>query len=300
MRKASRIALRIVGGLVGLVVLVLVASWFVSGSRLGKHYDVAGTAVPVPADSASVARGETLATLYGCTGCHTATLAGQTMIDEFPFARLPSANLTRGRGGIGGAYSDADWERAIRHGIRKDGTPLFIMPSNEFNRMSDDELGRLIAYVKSVPPVDAFPASRTIYPLARVLHTFGAPVVSAELIDHTKQANPQPPPGPTLAYGEYVAGACRFCHGDDLKGQKAGGDPGAPPSPAIDATSIVGKWTEEQFVRTMRSGVTPEGWKLRTDYMPWPTVGQLRDDELHALYLYLHQTGTTPASRAAL
>jgi cytochrome c2 len=287
MRRGSRIALRIVGGLIALLVLVVLVSYVVSGVRLNKHYAVTGKAVPVPTDSASLARGRTLATLSGCTGCHTANLGGQTMIDGFPFAKLASSNLTRGQGGVATMYADADWDRAVRHGIRWDGTPLFLMPSHEFNRMSDDEFGRLLAYVKSVPPVDRTPATRVIYPLARVLHTFGAPLVPAEKIDHTSQRNPQPPPGPTLAYGEYVAGACKFCHGENLGGQKVGGEPGAPPSPPIGPSSVVGRWTEAQLIQTMRTGITPEGRKLRNEYMPWQVVGALGDDELRGLLMYL-------------
>jgi hypothetical protein len=172
------------------------------------------------------------------------------------------------------------------------------MPSHVFNRMSDDEFGRVLAYVKSVPPVNRTPAPRVIYPLARVLHTFrvGEPLVPAELIDHAAQRNPQPAPGPTLEYGEYVATACKFCHGENLGGQPVGGEPGAPPSPPIGPNSVVGHWTEAQFVQTMHTGVTPEGRKLRAQYMPWDAIGTLHDDELHALYTYLHQVPKQTAS----
>ena len=163
------------------------------------------------------------------------------------------------------------------------------MPSHEFNRISDDELGRLLAYLKTVPPVDRTPAPRTIYPLARVLHTFGAPLVPAEKIDHEAQANPQPPPGATLAYGEYVAGACKFCHGEDLGGQQVGGEPGAPPSPPIGPVSAAARWPDGQFIQTMRTGTTPDGRKLRNQYMPWEAIGQLSDDELRGLHMYLKQ-----------
>ena len=88
MRKASRIALRILGGLVALILLVVLGSYVVSGIRLRKHYDVTGKVVPVPTDSASLARGKALATLYGCTSCHKPDLGGQQMIDGFPFAKL--------------------------------------------------------------------------------------------------------------------------------------------------------------------------------------------------------------------
>lgn len=296
MRKPVRIALRIVGGLVGLILLVVIVTSAISEMRQRRHYDVAGKAVAIPSDSASLARGKVLATLYGCTGCHTPTLAGATIIDQFPMAKLTSANLTRGQGGIAATYTDADWDRAVRHGLKRDGTPLFLMPSHEYNRISDDEFGRVLAYVKSVPPVDKTPAPRSIYPLARAIHVFGAPLVPAEKIDHATQRNPQPPPGATLAYGEYVAGACKFCHGADLGGQAVGGEPGAPPSPPIGRASVVARWTEAQFFQTLRTGVTPEGRKLRPRYMPWTEIGQLTDDELRALQLYLKQGVSQTAS----
>jgi mono/diheme cytochrome c family protein len=296
MRKPVRIALRILGGLVGLILLVVLVSYFVSGSRLKKHYEVAGKEVPVPTDSASVARGKVIATLYGCTGCHTPSLAGQTMIDGFPFARLASSNITTGRGSAVADYTVADWDRAVRHGVRKDGTPLFIMPSDAFNRMNDEEFGRLVAYLKTAPPVDRAPAPRVIYPLARVIHTFGAPLVPAEKIDHATVRNPQPPRGTTIAYGDYIALSCKFCHGEDLGGREVGGEPGAPPSPPIGRASVVARWTEAQFFETMRTGVTPEGRKLRPQYMPWPEIGQLGDDELRALHMYLKQGVTQTAA----
>jgi cytochrome c553 len=290
MRKPLRIAGRILAGLLALVLLVVAVSYVVSGSRLKKQYAVSGANLAIPTDSASLARGRVYATLSGCTGCHTSSLGGQVMIDGFPFARLAAPNLTRGKGGIGATYSDADFERAIRHGIRRDGTPLFIMPSNEFNRFRDEETARLIAYVKSVPPVDNVTPPRTIYPMARVLHTFGAPLVPAEKIDHTTQRNVAPLPAPTLEYGEFLVGACKFCHGEDLGGQKVGGEPGAPPSPPIGKTSMPAKWTDAQFMQTMRTGVTPEGRKLQSKYMPWPEIGQLGDDELRAVLMALKKT----------
>jgi hypothetical protein len=169
------------------------------------------------------------------------------------------------------------------------------MPSNEFNRFRDEETARLIAYVRSVPPVDNVTPARTIYPLARVLHTFGAPLVAAEKIDHTTQRNVAPAPAPTMEYGEFLVGACQFCHGEDLGGQKVGGEPGAPPSPPIGPTGTPSRWTDAQFMQTMRTGVTPEGRKLRNQYMPWQAVGQLGDDELRAVLMVLKR-GTKKAS----
>jgi len=293
MRKVLRIIGNVLLGLVALILLVVVAGYVVSGMKLRKRYAIAPARITVPTDSASLARGYALATLSGCTGCHAANLGGQVMIDQFPVARLAAPNLTRGRGGVGAAYSDADWERAIRHGVRRNGDPLFIMPSGDFNQYRDEDVGQLIAYVKSVPPVDNTLPRRTIYPLFRVLHMFGASLVPAEKIDHTHQAVVAPPPGATVEYGKFVANGCSFCHGKDLKGQPVGGEPGAPPSPDVSRTGRVGKWSEAQFIQTLRTGVTPEGRRLVDRYMPWSAIGKLPDDELRGLYMYLQAPDST-------
>ena len=286
LRKALRITGRILAGLVALILVVVLVSYGVSAWRLKRQYQVPVSNIVAPTDSASIARGRALATIVGCTGCHTSTLGGQVMIDGFPFARLAAPNLTRGQGGVGATYTDADWERAIRHGVRRDGTPLFIMPANEYNRFRDEEVGRIIAYAKSVPAVDNATPPRTIYPLARVLHTFGVPLVPAEQIDHTRR-NDSPPPGATVEYGRFIGGACRFCHGENLAGREVGGEEGAPPSPPIGPSGTPSRWTDAQFIQAMRTGVTPEGRRLRNEYMPWQAIGQLSDDELRGILMYL-------------
>jgi len=287
MRKALRIVGKVLLGLVALILLVVVAGYAVSSMKLRKRYAIAPARIVVPTDSASLARGHALAALSGCTGCHTETLGGQVMIDQFPIARIAAPNITRGRGGVAAAYSDADWERAIRHGVRRNGDPLFFMPSSEYNEFRDEDVGQIIAYVKGVPPVDNTVPRRAVYPLFRVVHMFGAPLVEAEKIDHSRQRVVAPPPGATVAYGKFVSLGCRFCHGEDLKGQTVGGEPGAPPSPDITRTGAAGRWTEAQFIQTLRTGVTPAGRRLVARYMPWPAIGKLPDDELRGVWMYL-------------
>jgi mono/diheme cytochrome c family protein len=287
MRKAFRIIGKILLGLVALILLVVVAGYVVSAIRFKHRYAIAPTRLVVPADSASLARGEALAALSGCTGCHSATLGGQVMFSAFPFARVAAPNLTRGRGGVGASYTDADWEHAIRHGVRRNGEHLVIMPADEFNQLRDQDVAQLIAYVKSVPPVDSVVPRATLWPMGRVLHAFGAPLAAAEHIDHTRQRVVAPPPGPTVEYGKFLARGCMFCHGPNLKGQATGGEPGSPPAPDISNTGNPGKWTEAEFVHTLRTGVTPTGRRLVAQYMPWPAIGKLPDEELRGLYLYL-------------
>ena len=108
-----------------------------------------------PSDSASIARGEHLVrALVKCVDCHGEDLGGTKMLEDPAIGTLWAKNLTRGRGGIAADYDDAAFERAIRHGLRPDGVRLVVMPSEEYQRISDEDLGAVIAYIKSVPPVD--------------------------------------------------------------------------------------------------------------------------------------------------
>ena len=54
----------------------------------------------------------------------------------------PATNLTAGTGGVGAAYTAADYERAIRHGIDREGRPLMIMPSLDFSHLTDQDVAR--------------------------------------------------------------------------------------------------------------------------------------------------------------
>jgi hypothetical protein len=69
-----------------------------------------------------------------------------------------------------------------------------------------------------------------------------------------------------------------------------GGDPvapGFPPVANISSSGNPGKWTTEQFMSTLRTGVTPEGKHLKPEEMPWPMTKAYTDTELKALHLYL-------------
>ena len=52
-------------------------------------------------------------------------------------------------------------------------------------------------------------------------------------------------------------------------------------------------WSEEDFIATMRTGVTPSGHQLN-DFMPWKYFGQMTDDELKAVWMYLQSLPALP------
>ena len=98
----------------------------------------------MPTDAASIERGRHLVRTYSlCQECHGDKLEGEVMEDDPVFGRVVASNLTSGKGGIGGRYTDVDFVRAIRHGVGDDGKGLVIMPSNYFTKMGDNDLGAL-------------------------------------------------------------------------------------------------------------------------------------------------------------
>lgn len=276
--------------LVLVAVIAVGAVYFLVEARLNKAYSIQVESVAIPTDPASIAYGKHVATIRACLDCHGENLGGKIFIEDPMVGRLVTANLTSGANGIGGSYSDEDFVRAIRHGVGSDGKPLLFMPSQEFYALSDADLGALIAYVKSVPPVDSdLPESVVALPLrALFLLNEDVALLPAELIDHQAPRPAAPEAGVTVEYGQYLAVTCTGCHGAGLSG---GLIPGAPPSipPALNITpggELIG-WSESDFIAALRTGVTPSGRQLRNEFMPWQVLGQMTDDELKAVWLYL-------------
>jgi mono/diheme cytochrome c family protein len=208
-------------------------------------------------------------------------MGGKLWVDEPAFGRLAGVNLTGGRGGIGD-LTDADLERALRHGVGRDGRPLIFMPSEAYTAMSDQDLAALIGYLRSLPPVDReLPAPR-VGPVARALYLGGNfPLLPVAVIDHGASRT-TPVPGVTLEYGQYLAtiGGCRGCHGLALAGDAN------PDAPDITVGRI-GGWTEEDFFRSLRKGQRPDGSAIDPAKMPWVRSGQMTDDEIRAVWTYL-------------
>ena len=289
MRRILRWTARLVVGLVLLAGIGAGAVYGLSQRRIARRFEVPEHPLRVPTDSASVAAGKRLATIRGCNDCHAASMAGQVMIDDPAVGRLASANLTTGRAA---PLTARDWERAVRHGVRRDGSPLFLMPSHEFAEIADDDLAAIVAYAQSLPPVrSTVPATRP-GPIVRALHLAGQFVLlPAEQIDHARPHAAHVDAEPTAKYGDYLARGCIGCHGPNLSGGKI---PGAPPEwkPAANITSKgIAHYTEADFIRALRTGVRPGGTPIDT-LMPWRLTKEMTDVELKALYAYLK---TVPA-----
>lgn len=281
--------LKIVGLIIlGVVVLLVAVAFFLNqrtSSRLEQRFDVQPVLSLVEPDSAVLARGEHLSLILACAHCHGDQLEGNVMMD-MPLWRMTAPNLTRGVGGVGASYTVADWDRAIRLGVAKDGRGLIIMPSEVYQNVSDEDAEALIAYLQSIPAVDNELPGRETRFLGNVMLGVGG-FDSAKLVREPGKARKMTPAlEPTEELGEYLTSTtCIGCHGDDFSGMESD-DPNCPPSPALDASAA---WQYSDFAKTMRTGVNPSGRQLIDECMPWSSFQHMTDTELQAVQMYIRE-----------
>lgn len=165
--------------------------------------------------------------------------------------------------------------------MRPNGDGLLFIPSVEFQWLSDEDLAALIAYLKSVPPVDRESTPNKVGPIARAPYLKGdLLLVPAEQVNH-EQHPAAVPMSVSVEYGRSLAnvGGCVGCHGPGLSG---GTIPGTPPdwTPATNLTPAgIGHYTEEDFFRALREGKRPGNVPIDT-LMPVRATKQMTDDEV--------------------
>lgn len=251
---------------------------------------------PSQADSiardAALARGRHLVeSRYACGECHGADFGGGPMLDVAALGRWYGPNLTSGEGSRVMNFTAADWDRIVRHGITPDGHPA-IMPSQDFQNMSDQELSDLIVYIRAAAPVARTVPPISLGPVGKVLVALGKMRPSADLIepDDAPHAPLPPPTAATVEFGRHMAAICSGCHSPDLAGGPiVGGDPAWPPAANLTphATGLAA-WSLADFVTAMREARRPDGTPLRSPMSGMPPFAQkMLDVELEALWLYL-------------
>jgi len=282
------ILIRSLGIVALLVVLAVTAVYAVSESRLRKIYPIAAKDLELPETGASVGRGEHLVhSVASCTLCHGDDLGGTVYADMGPIGIVAGPNLTRGRGGVGQGNVRADWIRAIRYGVRGDGTSLIMMPSEVFTNMSNADLASIVAYLTSLPPVDReMPRSRFKF-LGRALLAAGRLDILVAPKTHHSPATENAAPSSAIERGRYLAdiSGCHGCHGYGLSGGHVAGPPGLPPAANLTPAGL-GSWSAQDFERAIRTGRRPDGTAIN-DFMPWRVYSTMSDDDLSSLWAYL-------------
>ena len=176
---------------------------------------------------------------------------------------ITGADITPRPGQRDAAYKPEDWVRAIRHGVKPDGRPALIMPSEDYNRFTDADLAAMVAYVRQLPPAGGGAAEIRLPLPVRALYGAGAIKDAAEKIDHSLPPQQPVAEGVTLEHGAYVANGCIGCHGAELAGGKI---PGGPPDWPAAAKLTQGEGSAmdrypnaESLIAMLRSGKRPDG-----------------------------------------
>ncbi|WP_168879866.1 cytochrome c [Rhizobium sp. P28RR-XV] len=257
---------------------------------------------------ALVKKGQAIATAADCMACHTVPKTGKPYTGGYgivsPLGTIYSSNITPSwQYGIGD-YSEADFERAVRKGIRKDGSHLYpAMPYDAYGAITDTDLHALYAYfMRGVQPVDEAPKDYTALPFP-----FNMRISMAGwnlLFANRKPFTPDPARSEEINRGAYLVGAlghCASCHASRniLMGQGAGAPlaggevgPWYAPNITSDPISGIGGWTEnelEQYFRTGKvegKGQAAGGMAEAIDN----SLQHLPDSDLKALAAYLKST----------
>ena len=287
-RQWLKAAAWVLAAVVGVAAVAVFAGLQLAQQKMQRKVEVTVQPVAARTDAPALERGKYLYASRGCVDCHGANGAGRMFVEDGGL-RIAGPNITTGPGGVVGAYQPVDWVRAIRHGVNPQGRALMIMPSEDYNRFTNDDLGALVAYITALPPVAGKGAVVDLPVPVRVLYGFGVIKDAAARIDH--RLAPQQPvaEGVTLAHGAYVANMCIGCHGEKLAGGKI---PGGPPDwpPASNLTpgsgSVMPRYPDaDSLIKMFRSGKRPDGSAIKV--MPFESLREMSETDLRALHLYL-------------
>lgn len=254
---------------------------------------------------ALIARGDYLVnSIVACGNCHTPRgddhkpisemhLAGAFQVERDEFTAY-SPNITSDHETGIGAWSDGEIIRAIREGIRRDGTVIGPpMPIRVYREMSDTDVRAIVAYLRTVPPVkNTVPRSKYNIPLPK---SHGPPM--GIVADVSRED--------AVAYGAYVANAlghCMECHTPLVKGTPdltrtgAGGNVFVKPH-GMELVAVaanitphleqgIGAWTDDEIKRAITQATSRDGRQLQPA-MPFYFYEKISDEDLEALIAYL-------------
>lgn len=227
---------------------------------------------------AAVEHGRRLARVLGCAGCHGADLRGQPWEEEADLAISFSSNLTRALP----AYSDAQIERAVREGVRADGSPLWGMPSQIFTHLDPTDMTALIAYLRTLRPSGAVHPRIRFGPRGRREVASGQYRPAPELVRERREQSPTRLDGRHELARYITRATCGECHGVELKGEQWPGQ-SSPPD-----LIVAGAYSRDEFRRLLRTGTPTGGRRLGLmGEVARSRFAHLTDVEVDSIYDYL-------------
>ena len=209
--------------------------------------------------------------------------------------RVRSPNISPGPGSVVASYTELDWVRAIRHGVKPDGRPLMVMPVEDYNRMTDADLAALVGYTRSLPPAQGGAAEFRLPLPVRAVYALGVLKDGPEKVDHSL------PPAQPVAEGINASTApmSPTCARAVTTTSSGGKIPGAPPAwPAAanltsgEGSGMRGYDSVDRFKAMLRSGQAPDGRKITV--MPFATLREINDVDAAAMYEYLKSLPPRP------
>lgn len=292
MKRWIKWTVGVIGGVAVLAVGAAVVGLQLAERKMARKVEVPAKPVAYVTDQGALDRGKYLFESRGCVDCHGANGGGREFVNDGKGLRIAGPDITSA--GASARYQPEDWVRAIRHGVGPGGQPLMIMPSEDYNRVTDQDLAALVSYVRSLPPQRGAAAVVGLPPPVRILYGFGAIKDAAAKIDHSLPPSQPVPAAVNAQHGAYVANMCIGCHGEHLSGGKIpGGPPDWPPAANITPgeNSAMALYKDARsFVAMMRSGKRPDGTPIKV--MPFESLAKMNDVDVQALYEYLK---TVPA-----
>ena len=270
---------------------------------------IAFSPAAVGQDAKLVERGAYLMnSIVACGNCHVRRdkdwrpqpelgLSGGMLFDEEPF-KAYARNITPDPETGIGKWTDAQIIRAIREGIRPDGTLIGPpMPIGFYRGISDADAQALVAYLRAQPPVKHV-VPKSEYRM-KLPSAYGPPI---------KEKIVAPPRSDRVKYGAYLAGPlghCMDCHTPwvrgipDMKQVGAGGNPLKGPWGVSVARNLTPHetglkgWSDAEIARAIRTGRSRDGSALRPP-MAFDWYRNISDEDMRPLVAYLRSLKPIP------
>jgi len=269
---------RILAGGAALMVVAVLLVFTLSEWRVRRTVPMPLPTIEAAHDPVQIAEGARVATFEGCRACHGDRGQGRVIQNDAMIGRIVAPALAR----VAARATDAELARVIRHGVSVSGKPIYIMPSDVFNRLADDDVARILGWIRTLRPASGdVTASTRLGPLLRFALATGG------LNSAVNPAGDQPRARPGDVGGYYVGTLCSFCHALDHD-RIHQGEFGPATAPAL--AQVAAAYDPAAFRRLLQTGEGAGGRALPD--MRDAAIKVFKGftvDEIDAIHAYLRE-----------